>query len=91
MVFRCEVGTTLCGWQRAAQILVAVVNASCMLWSMVSTKQVTNASKGSSAEGKDKHVRDRVETKETLEGLHGVECIESLMIARLMLSLAVDN
>lgn len=47
---------------------------------MVSTKAMTNASSVPGAERKDKHVRDRVETKETMRGLHGVVWIESLII-----------
>jgi hypothetical protein len=50
---------------------------------MVSTKQVTNASKEPKVERKDKHVRGRVETKETPRGLHGVECIEIAWNSRL--------
>ena len=48
---------------------------------MVSTKAMTNASSVPGAERKDKHVRDRVETKETMRGLHVVMWTDSLIIA----------
>ena len=47
---------------------------------MVSTKAMTNASSVPGAERKDKHVRDRVETKETMRALHAVAWTESLII-----------
>jgi len=52
---------------------------------------MTNASEESGAEHKNEHVGDRVETKETVRGLHGVVWIESLIIARRIAVLDVSS
>jgi hypothetical protein len=45
----------------------------------------------SCSERKDKHVRDRVETKQTMRGLHGAEWTGSLIIARRIAVQAVGS
>ena len=51
---------------------------------------MTNASVEPSGEWKEKHVRDRVETKEAMRGLHCVAWIESLIIVRMIAAVAVS-
>jgi hypothetical protein len=67
--------------QGAAQMLVTVFTAKCLLWLTGSSRPMGNESREPGGEWKDKHVRDRVETKGTMRGLHVVVWTNSLIIA----------
>lgn len=77
--------------QCTAWMLVAVATASYLLRSIGSSSPMDSESREPGGEWKDKHVRDRVETKETMRGLRVVVWTESLIIVGEIAVVAVSR
>ena len=84
-------GESPCRKQCTAWMLVAVSTAWCLYWLIGLLRPMDSESREPGGEWKDKHVRDRVETKETMRGLHVVAWTESLIIVRKIAVVAVSR
>lgn len=78
-----------CRKQCTAWMLVAAATASCLLWLMKPSRPMNSESREPGGEWKDKHVRDRVETKDTMRGPHVAAWTESLIIVGEIVVVAV--
>lgn len=91
MLLRDGEGGSPCRKRCTAWMLVAIATTSCLLWSIASSRPMDSESREPGGEWKDKHIRDRVETKERMRGLHVVVWTESLIIVGEIAVVAVSR